>query len=187
MNDLGIIARQAALHCEAKKHAYRQTQDGVVISFVLHPQEVPDGLATAPLGTRYQLVVVEIGDDEKPVAKEVMPNTEPQSGIHKTAPAAGPPKPRAQLARRWDEMALAAQCGTLCGDQSFIAFLKETYPNFSCGWIGDAKELVPELVRGLCGVTSRKDINPGTNAADIWRDLVSRYRAWMREPSMVPA
>jgi len=55
-----------AEHCEAKKHAYRQTQDGVVVSFVLHPNEVPEGLATAALGTRYMLAVVEIGDDEQP-------------------------------------------------------------------------------------------------------------------------
>ena len=68
-------ALENAMHCEAKKHAYRQTQDGVVVSFVLHPHEVPDGLATAPLGSRYVLALVQIGDDEQPVnRKEAMPN-----------------------------------------------------------------------------------------------------------------
>lgn len=66
MTDLATIAREAALHCEAKKHGFRQTQDGVVISFVLHPQEVPDKLATAVLGTRYQLVLVELDDNDEP-------------------------------------------------------------------------------------------------------------------------
>jgi hypothetical protein len=70
MTDAATIARENALSCEAKKHAYRQTQDGVVVSFVLHPQDIPDGLATAALGTRYLLALVEIGDDEKPVERD---------------------------------------------------------------------------------------------------------------------
>jgi hypothetical protein len=54
-------------HFEAKKHAYRQTQDGVVISFVIHPDEVDSALATASLGTRYMIGFAEIGEDGKPV------------------------------------------------------------------------------------------------------------------------
>jgi uncharacterized OB-fold protein len=67
--DAAAIARLNATHCEAKKHAYRQTQDGVVVSFVLHPQDMPEGLATAPLGTRYVLAFVELNDDETPKEK----------------------------------------------------------------------------------------------------------------------
>src|SRR5689334_9280134 len=55
-----------ASHCEAKLHAFRKTQDGVVVSFVLHPAEVPERLALDPLGTRYMLALVAIGDDEQP-------------------------------------------------------------------------------------------------------------------------
>ena len=54
-------------HCEAKLHGFRRTQDGVVVSFVVHPQQVPECLALDPLGTRYQLAMAQIGDDEKPV------------------------------------------------------------------------------------------------------------------------
>jgi hypothetical protein len=49
---------------ECKKHAYRQTQDGVVISFVVHPDDVSAELAAAPLGTRYTAVLVEMNDNE---------------------------------------------------------------------------------------------------------------------------
>lgn len=49
---------------ECKKHAYRQTQDGIVISFVLHPDDVSADLASAPLGTRYMAVLVELNDNE---------------------------------------------------------------------------------------------------------------------------
>jgi hypothetical protein len=66
MTDNAALARMVAMHCEVKKHGYRQTQDGVVVSFVLHPEEIPDNLATAPLGTRYTLALVELNDDDTP-------------------------------------------------------------------------------------------------------------------------
>lgn len=59
-----------AVHCEARKVSYRQTKDGLVVSFVIHPQEMPDALAVAPLGQRYMLALAAIGDDEKPVPVE---------------------------------------------------------------------------------------------------------------------
>lgn len=68
---------------ECKKHAYRQTQDGVVISFVVHPNDVTPDLASAPLGTRYMAVLVELNDNEtaKPPSKH---NYGQQMGIECT-------------------------------------------------------------------------------------------------------
>ncbi len=56
-----------AMHCEAKKMAYRQSREGLVVSFVIHPNDMPDALAVAPLGQRYMLALAAIGDDEEPV------------------------------------------------------------------------------------------------------------------------
>lgn len=67
MADLSTIAREAAIHCEAKFYAFRKTKEGTIVSFVLHPQEVPDELATANIGTRFVLAMVELGDNEEPV------------------------------------------------------------------------------------------------------------------------
>lgn len=64
MTDSPILA----IHCEARKIAYRQTRDGLVVSFVIHPNDMPDTLATAPLGQRYMLALAAIGDDEQPIA-----------------------------------------------------------------------------------------------------------------------
>jgi len=63
MTDIATTARQNASHCEVKKHALRQTQDGIVVAFVVHPSDVPASLQLAPLGTRYMLALVEIGED----------------------------------------------------------------------------------------------------------------------------
>ena len=56
-----------SVHCEAKKISYRQSRDGLVVSFVIHPSDMPDELALAPLGQRYVLALAAIGDDEEPV------------------------------------------------------------------------------------------------------------------------
>jgi hypothetical protein len=58
-----------AVYCEARKAAYRQTAQGLVVSFVVHPSDMPEALAVAPLGTRYYIALAEIGDDEEPVEK----------------------------------------------------------------------------------------------------------------------
>lgn len=134
-----------AEHCEAKKHAYRQTQDGVVVSFVLHPNDLPDGLATAPLGTRYMLALVEIGDDEQPK------------------------KPAASLAQR---------AGLLCGETSFQTFLDKR--------AGEYFRELPEpdraasRLRHLCGVTSRREIKIGTDAAQRFEKLQREHEGWKR-------
>jgi hypothetical protein len=56
-----------SFHVEAKKIAYRQSRDGLVVSFVIHPNDMPDALAVAPLGQRYMLALAAIGDDERPI------------------------------------------------------------------------------------------------------------------------
>lgn len=86
---------------EAKKHAFRQTQDGVVISFTVHPQEVPQGLALAQLGTRYMVAFAAIGDDEKPLL-------EPKQEKAKTP---------------FNQMSRAQQAGILCADKKFQIWL----------------------------------------------------------------
>ncbi len=86
-----------SVHCEAKKHGYRQTQDGIVVSFVLHPQEVPDDLALAALGTRYMMALAQIGDDEEPIEVQK------------------PERP----GRRFDTMPLSQQAALKCNDPAF--------------------------------------------------------------------
>jgi hypothetical protein len=165
--------RDFALHCEAKKHAYRQTQDGVVVSFVLHPQDIPDGLALAPLGTRYMLALVEVSDDEQP--KESAKKPRPQSADN-TLTAGG-----AHHNKSWHEMAPAQQAGLLCNEPSFGTFLREKVDQ--SGIVGPDR--AAEIVRDLCEVKSRSELSTNNEASMKWRGIVSDYRAWMREPAVV--
>ena len=50
---------------EAKKHGYRQTQDGCVVSFVVHPNDISPEFAAAPLGTPFQVGYQEYDPDAK--------------------------------------------------------------------------------------------------------------------------
>ena len=54
----------AAMNCEAKLYAFRKSRDGTIISFVLHPQEVPAGINSADIGARFMLAMVELADEE---------------------------------------------------------------------------------------------------------------------------
>lgn len=121
-------ARLNAIPVEVKKHSYRQTKDGIVISFVMHPNDVSPELAASALGTRYMAALVEIGDDEQPVEK---------------------PK------RAWADLGVGEQAGIRCSEQAFRNYLREAMklPNP----LQDADECAYAL-RSMFGVRSRKDI-----------------------------
>ena len=95
--------RDHAISVEAKKHAYRQTQDGVVVSFVVQPNDIDPALAAAPLGTRYTLALVEMNDEGEPVSRAV-PTTERRS---------------------WGQLTNAQQAGIRCNDPRFVAWVAE--------------------------------------------------------------
>src|SRR3990167_1866168 len=180
MTKPAAIARENASTIEVKKHAYRQTQDGIVISFVMHPNEVPDTLATAPLGTRYMAALVEIGDDEQPISRD-----DKKSGAGATAPlreaddsaeiggGASASRPK----QSWREMTAAQQAGILCKDIVFRRYLYEqhSYP-------ANDPDSAAVAVREICGVISRTQIATNVDAMNRWHELVTDYRVWQMVP-----
>lgn len=50
---------------EAVKVALRQSKDGIVVSLVIHPNDVPTPLLSDSIGSRYMIGMVRIGDDEQ--------------------------------------------------------------------------------------------------------------------------
>lgn len=70
MNSIATAARVAALPMEAKKDSLRQTQDGLwKVTFTVKAEDMHAAILNAPMGTRYLLAAVEIGDDEQPVKR----------------------------------------------------------------------------------------------------------------------
>lgn len=161
---------------EAKKHAWRQTQDGVVVSFVVHPNELHAGFAVAPLGTRYQVVVVQLGDDDRPVPPGVGPTVAPSQKGHEgpsRATVEGKPAPAGPLTTPGEtrkEYTLANRVGMTCAEPKFQEWLSRRYPGTTVN-----KDTVGPLVRHICGVETRADILPGTPAATKWHALALEY------------
>lgn len=55
---------------EGKKVALKQTKDGHVLTLAIHPDETPDELLRDYVGARYMVVMVRLGDDERPMTRE---------------------------------------------------------------------------------------------------------------------
>ncbi len=51
------------IQCDAIKYAYRQSKDGFIISFVIHPQDMSEDLANADIGSQWQLSLVPLDED----------------------------------------------------------------------------------------------------------------------------
>ena len=55
---------------EAVKSVLRQSKDGIVLSLVLHPSDVPTPRLSDPIGSRYMVGMVRMGDNEEIIEPE---------------------------------------------------------------------------------------------------------------------
>lgn len=131
---------------EGIKYSYNQRQAGIVIAFVVHPENMPDYVALAPLGSRVMVTLTEIADDEK--------HPEPE-------------KPR----QSWDSMKRSQQAGILCSDRQFQEWMLGSQSG--CAF---PETEVAEEIRTRCRVDSRAKLDTDEKAASRWDALVIRYR-----------
>jgi len=160
-------ARNNAISLEAKKDALSQRQSGDwKVSFTVQGTDMDQRLTAAPMGTRYAMVLVEIGDDELPVQKETA--AKPRQTSSPDTPTGG--------AKRmdWRDMQPAAQAGIRCEEPVFWAFLTERYRDY---WL-ESKSNAPECVRLICGVASRKELGTNHKARVVWKMLDDQFQAW---------
>jgi hypothetical protein len=52
---------------EGIKTGLKQSKDGYILTVAVHPDELPDTLMRDFVGSRYMVVMVRLGDDEKPL------------------------------------------------------------------------------------------------------------------------
>lgn len=145
-------ARAASMQFEAKKDALGQVQSGDwKLRFTVSPADVPPGLLTAAMGTRYQVVIVEIGDDEQPIEQKSESN-------HK----------------------LSQQAAMMCADHGFQNFLQSTRSIIwtNCTQPTSVPEIAAACVRRICKVQSRSEFDKTPEAANRWIDLRGEYAAW---------
>lgn len=168
----------AAIHFEVKKHAVRQTADGWVVSFVVHPNDMDSAFAVSPLGTRYMLAVAEIGDDELPVSPAgPQPQTQERATVagkdrtsEPQSKPAGEPKDR----QPWHELPPQKQAGILCGDKAFWKYVQE---KTASGWIADEQSAAVWLREEL-GILSRRDIEGRPDLAAKLNEIRAEFMEW---------
>lgn len=164
-------ARENAVPCEMVLYAYRKNKDGVVVSFVVHPDDMPSELATARIGSRWVGALVQIGDDERPIpqaAKEPRNNTAAKPSLA---------KPSEKAKRDWRDVQPAAQAGIRCAEPIFWAFLNENYSSGPSNKATDA-ETAAEAVRVICDVHSRVEFGTDHRKRVLWHQLDEQYLAW---------
>src|SRR6185312_13461854 len=151
----------AAVHCEVRKIAYRQSKDGLVVSFVVHPADMPDALATAPLGQRYMLALAAIGDDEQPIP---VPEQKPSAPYRSIAG-----KERYALS---DERERAVtRAGMLPSDPKFRQWAALTYPGIAM--LDSA--MAEDFIRETCGIDSRRELLTNDKAYQAFLALETEY------------
>jgi len=167
-------ARNNAISLEAKKDALAQRQNGDwKVSFTVQGIDMDTRLTQAPMGTRYAVVLVEIGDDETPVnRKEAIPN-HPTKPTVDSRPAPNPPARAKGEKMDWREVQPAAQAGIRCADPVFVAFLKTEHAE-------DFREFgnATDVVRNWCNVISRSELSTNHKARVIWKQLDDQFQAW---------
>jgi len=144
MSDTDRIAE----HCEAKKYADRQSRDGMVLSFILHPDDVPNELATAKIGQRYMIACAQIGEDERPVVKAAVTKGE-----------------RAM-----------ARANLICREQTFQGWVRLN--NEREGWVADTpndEELASNVIRSVCGIESRKELLTDEEAQEKLKSFLAFF------------
>jgi hypothetical protein len=138
-----------AIPIEVKKDGLQQRQNGDwVLRLVVQAADMDQRVTTAPMGTRYQAVLVEVNDDETP--KE---------------------QPKSKL--DWRDVQPAAQAGIRCAEPRFRDYLAVEH-----GINTKTAQEAAEAVRNLCGVNSRAMLGVNHKARALWHSIDSGYRSW---------
>jgi hypothetical protein len=67
---------------------------------------------------------------------------------------------------------LAQQAGIACGTSSFHIFLQETHPHVT-------SDTAAQMVRDICGVASRRELDSDPAKGRLWQALHGRYIEWL--------
>ena len=147
------LARANAISLEAKKDGLTQKQNGDwKLTLTIAAIGMVEQLALASMGTRYQVSLVEVTDDETPRNF------------------------RGERREKWAEMGATRQAAIRCEDRLFWVFLEEEmhYENV------EDEEMAAKIVRRHCGIESRSELDKvgNTLARQKWHQLDNAFGAW---------
>lgn len=168
-------ARNSAISLEAKKDALSQRQSGDwKISFTVQGIDMDPRLTQAAMGTRFAMVLVEIGDDELPVQKEERVGPRRNSSPPTTSPTGEAERGKID----WRDMQPGAQAALRCKDAPFRAFLMEEHDFRPRG--GEPHEdQAAEFLRDYFGVKSRSELGTDPRRRMLWKQMDDQFQGWL--------
>ena len=160
-----------SLKLDVKKDAWNQLQSGSYkITLTINPADLSDNrfddlvrFLKAPMGQRYAAVLVEISDDEQPVAHNAFAGPENREDPEPL----GEPLP--------DKPNYTAQAGMLCKEPLFWRFLRES-PTIQIE--ATDEESAADAIRYMCLIDSRRGLNSNSRAAKYFRSIVADFENW---------
>jgi hypothetical protein len=169
-------ARDSAVHMEAKKDGLQQRQSGDwVLRLTVQATDMPMEVMQAPMGQRYVVALVAIGDNEEPASAVVAAASAAKPD------ATGRPAPVEEsrvFKRNWVDLPPQQQAGIVSNDPVFWEFLStEKRARINGCHIRSADDAAI-YIRNYCGVKSRTELASNDEARSEWRDLMHTYRAW---------
>lgn len=143
--------RDKAIAFEGVKTSLSQNKDGMILRLAIHPNECPPQLLTDWVGTRYQVALVRIGDNEEPVASDetIRANRAIQSA------------------------------GMLCRNEAFhkfmidMGYVLEVEPMVQ-------EQAVANAMREMLGIQSRSDFKTNAEALSQFEELKEEFLAWRK-------
>lgn len=146
MRALSNDVRDLAIAFEARKVSVNQNKDGIILRLSIHPDECPQEIWKDWVGTRYQVAMVKIGDDEQPTAHD---------DVIKVNKA-------------------IASAGMLCREPSFQEWLSSNGYGQKIA-IEDSEQWAIATLRDILGIQSRSDMRTDRAALEMFLSLRQDY------------
>ena len=149
--------KRATINFEAVKLTMRQDKHGFILTLSVHPDEVPESLFRDWVGSRYQVAMVQLDDNEQPVVPKE--KTEGERAI--------------------------ARAGLMCKDADFQNFCAEKYQmeKSEDAFYRVEKEFGEKetavYVRDYIGIESRKELMDNKEAREKLRELIDQFNEWL--------
>ena len=98
------------------------------------------------------------------------------------AQARGAAEPATKPKKHWDELKPSQQAGMACKDAIFLDWLENRRMRTPSGGVvfcqgKPGPEFAASVIRELCGVSSRSELDTNPEAAKRWRDLFGMFQA----------
>ena len=142
--------KKATITFEGVKIAMRQDKNGYILQTAIHPDDVPESLLRDWVGSRYQVAMVLLNDQEEPVIPK--DRTEGEKAVMKA--------------------------GLLCREREFQDFFinKFNIPEWEAEGFDEAQ--CTERLRDYLAIKSRSELRTNEHARNVFNHLLDEFNLW---------